>query len=251
MGGLLVITVDDRAPSAEGGPQRLMSRRPRDRDMTTEHQAWPPRAGGCHSPGARASWAAGLAAALALLAAGCRGDKGGGELHAQQVVLEREVEGFRELAARLERGEAALPPEDVVVGISEVTVQEMVSAQLPFEVKADKFVVVMSRAEVAFKGSPGVTLHGSITVVDRPNLTGEVKAIGALEEIEVDPATGTLRAKVAVDHIGLLKMAGLEKLPRRGDGGRAGAQGAQAARRAHPADTDPREDRAGRRASLP
>jgi hypothetical protein len=151
----------------------------------------------------------GLAAVL-LLAPGCREDRGGGELHAQQVVLEREVEGLRQLAAKLEGGEPALGAEDVVVGVSDAMVQEIVSAQLPFEVKADKFVVVMGEADVAFRGSPGVTLRGSIALRDRPSLAGEVKAIGVLEDIEVEPASGTLTARVAIDHIDLLKMAGLE-----------------------------------------
>lgn len=152
----------------------------------------------------------GLAAALAVLTVGCGGGTGGGELHARQVVLAREVEGLRELAARLERGEPALSPEDVVVGISDTMVQEILSAQLPFEVKADQYVVVLGKAEVAFKGSPGVSLHGSIALKDRPSLAGEVRAIGVLEDIRVDPASGTLRARVSIDHIDLLKVAGLE-----------------------------------------
>jgi hypothetical protein len=159
----------------------------------------------------RARAVAGFAAVLAVLLSECRKDEGGGELHAQTAVLEREVEGLRELSSRLERGESALAPEDVVVGISDAMVQEILSAQLPFEAKADKFSVVLSQAEVAFKGSPAVTLRGTIALQDRPNLSGEVEAIGALEHIEVDAGSGTLRAKVAVDHIDLLKMAGLEQ----------------------------------------
>jgi hypothetical protein len=100
----------------------------------------------------------------------------------------------------------------VVVGIADTMVQEILSAQLPFKGEADKFVVEIGQAEVAFKGTPGVTLRGTIALRDRPGLAGEVKAIGVLDDIGIDPASGTLRAKVVVDHIDLLKMAGLEEL---------------------------------------
>jgi hypothetical protein len=151
-----------------------------------------------------------LAAALAALVAACRAAPETGELHAQQVILEREVDGLRQLAARLERGEPALAPEDVVVGISDTMVQEILSAQLPLEARPDQYVVVLNQAEVAFKGSPGVMLHGTIALRDRPSLAGELKAIGVLSDIKIDPASGTLRARVSIDHIDLLKVAGLE-----------------------------------------
>jgi hypothetical protein len=151
-----------------------------------------------------------LAAVLAVLAAGCRKPRESGELHAQQVVLAREVEGLRLLAARLERGEPALAPEDVVVGISDTMVQDILYAQLPIEAAPGKYLVVLNKAEVAFKGSPGVTLHGSIALKDTPSLAGELTAIGVLSDIKVDATSGTLRARVSIDHIELLKVAGLE-----------------------------------------
>ena len=36
--------------------------------------------------------------------------------------------------------------------------------------------------------------------------------IGALEDIEVEPSSSTLRARIAVDHIGIEKAAGLEQV---------------------------------------
>ncbi len=145
-----------------------------------------------------------------MAVAGCGRAKGSGEIHARQVVLEREVEGLHQLAAKLERGEAALPPEDVVVGISDAMVQEIFTAQMPFEVETEGLHLVLDRAEVAFRGSPAVTLTGTIAMKDHPDLRGDLRAIGVLERIQVDPVSGTLRAHVAIDHIDLLKMGGLE-----------------------------------------
>ena len=36
--------------------------------------------------------------------------------------------------------------------------------------------------------------------------------IGALEDIQVEPSSSTLRARIAVDHIGIEKAAGIEQL---------------------------------------
>jgi len=155
-----------------------------------------------------------LAAAVGLVAAlcvpGC-GQKGGGELHARRVVLEREVEGLREIAARMDRGEPVLPVEDVVVGISDTTVQAMIAPQLPFEAEASGFAVTMNEAELTFRGAPGITLRGTLHHADHPDLEGEVEAIGTLDDIAVDPKSATLHARVVIDHLDLVRMAGLER----------------------------------------
>jgi len=112
--------------------------------------------------------------------------------------------------ARLNRGEPILPPTDVVVGISDATVQDILAAQLPFEAEAKGFAVSMREARLRFQGAPGITLLGTISHVDHPGLVGEVEAIGALDDIAVEPASGTLGAKVVIDHLDLVRMAGLE-----------------------------------------
>jgi hypothetical protein len=142
--------------------------------------------------------------------AGCAADKGGGELHAAQVVLEREVAGLRKSVATLERGEPLFPEEAVVVSIAESVVKDFVNAQLPVEIPLESFKVVLKDAVASFKGSPSVTLNGTIVHKDHPDYVGEVLAIGALEAITVEARSGTLRADVMVDHVDLLKMAGLE-----------------------------------------
>lgn len=149
--------------------------------------------------------------ALALGLAACSG--GGREeadLHARLSVLEREVEGLREVAARLESGGTALPEEDVIVALEESIVKDLIEAQLPFGTEVDEYHVWLEHAEVRFRGSPGITLLGGIALRDRPKLSGEVRVIGALENITVDPETGVLRASIAIDHLDLVDVAGIE-----------------------------------------
>ena len=154
----------------------------------------------------------GVVCVLAGLAAfGCGGgDQRAGALHARRVLLDREVKGLRESVARLEKGEAVFPEEAVVISIAEGVVKEFVDAQLPVKVELESFQIELKSAAASFKGSPTMNLTGTIAHKDHPDLVGEVFAIGALESIEIAPETGTLRAALAVDHVDLVRMGGLE-----------------------------------------
>jgi hypothetical protein len=150
---------------------------------------------------------------LAAAGAGCRSQfQGGGELRAERVLLKHEVEGLRQAVGRLERGEPLLPPGDVAIGIDDRLLHDLIAAQLPFEADVDRFHVSLTEAEVQFRGSPLVKLHGSVFVKEQPSISAVVNAIGALEQIQVDPGSGTLHARISVDHIGIESAAGLESV---------------------------------------
>jgi hypothetical protein len=159
----------------------------------------------------RIRWA--LVPALALASFACFGRfEGGGDLRAQRVVLQREVDGLREGVARLENGEPILPLDDVAIAIDDAFVRDVIAAQLPFEADVDRFHLSLKEAEVHFRGSPVVRLRGSLRLRERPGLEAAVTVIGGLEDIRVDSGSSTLRAKVAVDHIGIEKAAGIESI---------------------------------------
>jgi hypothetical protein len=152
-----------------------------------------------------------LVALLLGALAACRKDQGEGQLHARQASLEREAEGLRATLAKLERGEPILPEDAVVVAVSDAVIKDFLAAQLPFEADAESFKVKLTRGEALFRGAPAVHLDGTIWHVEHPDLVGEVRAQGALENIRVEPETGTLRATVALDHVDLVQMGGLER----------------------------------------
>jgi hypothetical protein len=152
-----------------------------------------------------------LAAALACAACG-REFAGGGDLRAQKVMLKREVDGLREIVSRLERGEAMLPLDDVAISIDDTFVRDLIAAQLPFDVDVDRFHLSLKEAEAQFRGSPVVRLRGSLHPREKPELEAAVTVIGALEDIRVEASSSTLKAKIAVDHIGLEKAAGIESI---------------------------------------
>jgi hypothetical protein len=154
-----------------------------------------------------------LVSALALLAVACSSRfEGGGDLRARKVVLEREVEGLLEIVGRLERGEAILPLDDVAIAIDDVFVRDLIAAQLPFEADVDRFHLSLEEVEVHFRGSPTVRLRGTLRLLEAPEVEAAVSAIGALEDIEVDPLSDTLGARIAVDHVGIESVAGLESI---------------------------------------
>jgi len=76
----------------------------------------------------------------------------------------------------------------------------------------DRFHLSLTEAEAQFRGSPVVRLRGVLRLKKRPDLEAAVTVIGALEEIQVEQSTSTLRAKIAVDHIGIEKAAGIEEI---------------------------------------
>jgi hypothetical protein len=155
-------------------------------------------------------------AALILLAlvaiAGCKSEfEGGGDLRARKVVLKREVDGLREMLAAVERGESLVPKSDVAISIDESLVRDLIVAQLPFEMDAaEKFHVSLREAELLFRGSPVVRLKGSLVYKERPDFEASITAVGALTDIDVVRETGTLSARIVIDHLGIEKAAGLE-----------------------------------------
>lgn len=146
---------------------------------------------------------------LAGLGSGCGEPKGGSEIHARRVVVQREVEGLRDLVGRLERGEPALPSDDVLVSIDEPLVKTLLEAQLPFQIDVDKYHLRLDRAELTFKGSPLVSLEGEIALRDQRGMAGLVRVLGAFDQIAIN-RSGALTASVEVDHIDIRKLAGLE-----------------------------------------
>jgi hypothetical protein len=156
-------------------------------------------------------WAGVVACAIA--AAGCQDRyKGGGELHAQKVVLQREVEGLRAIVSRLERHEPMLPAGDVVVAIDESLLQNIIAAQLPLDADVDRYHLRLSGVDVTFRGSPIVRLKGALHPLEQPGLEAEVDVVGVLEHIEIVPGESTLKARIAIDHLTVEKAAGLESV---------------------------------------
>ncbi len=147
----------------------------------------------------------------AILASACADPHAGaGALHGEKVLIERELDGLRDSAARLARGESLFPESDVVVSIDESFVQGLIAARLPLELTAAPYRVVLTAVDVGFGGAPTVQLRGVITRDGMVTLDAAVGIVGALSGIEIDPATSTLRARIVADHLEIERASGLE-----------------------------------------
>lgn len=157
--------------------------------------------------------ARGLLVPCLVLAAACgRQFEGGGDLRAQRVVLDREVEGLRAVVERMERGEPMLPADDVAIAIEDTLIRDLIVAQLPFDADINRYHLRLIGADVQFRGSPVVRLTGELQVRDQPSLAAAVTLIGALEDIQVDQRASTLTARVAADHLSIDQATGLTQL---------------------------------------
>ncbi len=153
----------------------------------------------------------GWALACAALASACADPhEGAGALHAETVQIERELDGLRDSAARLARGESLFPESDIIVSIDESFVQGLITARLPLELSAAPYQVVLTSVDVGFGGAPTVRLRGTITREGMVTLDAAVTVVGALSGIEIDTATSTLRANIVADHLSIERAAGLE-----------------------------------------
>lgn len=156
----------------------------------------------------RTAAVAALVAGMAILTACDRSYEGGGDLRAQRVVLDREVQGLRAVVQRLERGEPLLPADDIAIAVDEAFVRDLIVAQLPFNTEVERFTVQLTGADVQFRGSPTVQLQGRLQVRDQPDLTAAITLFGALDEVKLDHASSTLQATVAADHLTIAEVTG-------------------------------------------
>lgn len=154
-----------------------------------------------------------IAIATAILASACADPHAGaGALRAEQALIERELEGLRDSAARLDRGESLFPESDVIVSIDESFVQGLITARLPLELTAAPYRVTLTDVDVGFGGAPTVRLRGTITRDGVVTLEAVVRVSGALSGIEIDTATSTLRATITADHLEIEEASGIESI---------------------------------------
>jgi len=133
---------------------------------------------------------------------------GAGALEAEKATLQREVEGLRDSTARLFRGDPIFPASDVLVAIDESLVQRLITARLPIDITSAPYTVTLSSVDVGFSGAPTVHLHGTIARDGIVDLQATAGLLGALSDIEIDRASSTLRAAIAVDHFDIERVAG-------------------------------------------
>jgi hypothetical protein len=120
---------------------------------------------------------------------------------AERAVLQRQLQGLAGLLAAAEKG-PLVTFDKVLVTVDEQLVQSLVETALPLEaVVAGRYRVRVSAARVQFEdGFALVTLEGRASMADRPqeDTFADVHLYGALDIVDLDPVSGTLRGRVTL-----------------------------------------------------
>lgn len=166
----------------------------------------------------RGRWPAVLQLALAAaLAAACGPSDEEGLYRARKAELERRNRGLAELISEARQG-SLLPPDRFMVGVDESLTRDLFESQLPLEQVVRGLVVVhLDRATFRFREKYGtVRIDGGIRFRGLPVPPVALGIQGGLDEVELDPETGVLRVRIAIDHVAVEQAAGLEGLLGRG-----------------------------------
>ena len=162
-------------------------------------------------------WIAAALLAAATAAPACGPSEEQVQYEARKAELERRVQGLQELVASAEQG-SLIPTDRFFVGVGEDLVEDLFRSQLPLEQPLeDRFVVRLESAEMDFDDKYGaVRIAGRIHPVKFPSRQVALRIEGGLGEASIDPATGILRVRIAIDHIDIAEAGGLEQLLGRG-----------------------------------
>jgi hypothetical protein len=157
------------------------------------------------------------ATSVLLLGAACGPSEEQVQYEARQASLERRLRGLRELVAEAEQG-SLIPTDRFFVGVGQQLVEDLFRSQLPLEeTLEDRFVVRLEQARMEFHDKYGaVRIEGRIHPLRFPARTVALRIEGGLGAADVDPETGILRVRIAIDHIDIAEAGGLEKVLGRG-----------------------------------
>ncbi len=134
-------------------------------------------------------------------------------------MLTRQNQGIREMIEDAEKG-TLLPPDEFLVGIDERVVGDLLAAGLPVERPLGKhFIVRLESATVRFRDKYGqVVVDGVMFRPATPERRTAVRVHGGLSEVQLDPKSGRLQMKIAIDDLELREAGILEQVL--GSGGR-------------------------------
>lgn len=150
----------------------------------------------------------GSALLLALVATTCGGEGPPLPLSPEEGLLRRDIEGLQRLidAAAQQR---LFSPDHLAVGIDEGFVRQLLASALPLErLVAGQVRVRLEKAEVSFRSAQSlVTLTGRVSREGAPDTFADLTVTGGIERIEVDPRTGRLAARAALDRFEVRRAA--------------------------------------------
>jgi hypothetical protein len=149
---------------------------------------------------------------LATFVAGCH--RPDAQARAEAARLRRQIAGLRALGKAADQG-TLFPPDRLRVGVREALVRDLLRAPLPLETTIlDRFRVRLTDANVRFEhGLSLVLLEGRAHMLADPERYADFTLAGDLHDIGLDPTTGHLTGRVALDHVELKQVGSASMEP--------------------------------------
>lgn len=151
------------------------------------------------------------------LLVGCAPSEEESAYEARRALLARQNQGLRELLTEAESG-SLVPTDRIFIGLDERVLGDLFRLQLPLERPLGKnFVIQLESAELSLWDKYGaITIEGNVHGRATPERKTAVRIHGGLGGVTIDPTTGKLNIRFAIDHLELLQAGLLEGILGRG-----------------------------------
>lgn len=141
-----------------------------------------------------------VASFLVGLAACARGPSAARQ-SAEEQNLQRRIKGLEAMLASADSADGRLVPFDqMLVVVRQRLIQSVLDSALPFEREvAGKYHVAVTAAKMLLEdGFAAVELQGRASLVNQRDVAAEVTVYGALDVVELDATSGSLRGRVRI-----------------------------------------------------
>ncbi len=142
-----------------------------------------------------------LATGLLAASVACTRGESLARLSAEEQTLLRRIKGLEATLASAKRnGGHIVPFDQILVVVRQRLIQGVLDSALPLEqVVAQKYLIRATAAHVLLEdGFAIVELEGRASLVEQPDVLAEVKVYAALDVVDLDSESGSLRARVKV-----------------------------------------------------
>ncbi len=119
-------------------------------------------------------------------------------LSAQEALLTRQNQALLELTAAAEAG-TLLDFKDILVVVDQSLIQDLLRAVTPMDADVGKgFHLRIDSAETAFGDGVALVRMSGIANLDASPIGAQVTVFGAIDAVQIDPASGVLRCNVSI-----------------------------------------------------
>lgn len=150
-----------------------------------------------------------LVFALALVLSGCqRESRNAARARAEEAAMLRQIQGLHELVKAAEAN-TLTNADQIAVAIDDKLIAELLAVGLPLERDvAGRYRVRLDKADVEFLGGRSlVVLRGRVSPLGAPTTFADLRLVGGLDQVEIDPKTGLFRAKLVLDELDVERAA--------------------------------------------